>query len=223
MGEVGAYVASGGPCRKRDLPALRRAGTRNRIKLLCHAYQRLEGTKVFRVGLIPIAALLLGLALQPQASAQKSASLSTAGISEARTGPVRASKTELANRFLEIKARHAGIKSAAAKFVPLKDDAPLQLRIARSKISAAMHSYDLYEAQTKKQRDRLNLLTELNATESARLQMAMDRLAKMSGTIASLMKQINETGDAMLITCDSQWDLRYECVNGVSAQRVIKD
>ena len=70
----------------------------------------------------------------------------------------------------------------------------------RLKIEAAMRSYDYYEFQTQQQRDQLNRLVRLNEVESMRLQHAMERLAKMSTMIASLMKRINETGDALVVS-----------------------
>ena len=109
----------------------------------------------------------------------------------------KASKTELASRFQDIKNQYAAVKSATAKFTPLKPDAPSELRVTRLKIDAAMRSYDYHEFLTQKQRDQLNLLTDLKDIDSLRLQVAMDRLSKMNATISSLVKKMNETGDAM--------------------------
>lgn len=145
--------------------------------------------------------MLLGALVIPVcAEAQRSASLPQPELTKARTRttPATASKTELANRFQEIKTQYAAVKTAAAKFSPLKPDSALELRVTRAKIGAAIRSYDLHEAQTQKQRDKLNLLTELSEMESVRLQMAMDRLNKMGSTISNLMKKINETGDSLV-------------------------
>lgn len=137
----------------------------------------------------------MGLTTSLASEAQQSASLQPA----VRTTPATISKTELAGRFQDIKMRYAALKAAAAKFTPLKADAPTELRVVRSKISAAMRSYEWNEAQAQKQRDQLNLLTELSEPEAMRLQASMDRLASMSGLIRRLMNQINESGDALLM------------------------
>ncbi len=147
-----------------------------------------------RVGLLA-AVLLLGLMTSFAGKAQQSASLQPV----ARTTPATTSKTELAGRFQDIKTRYAALKSAAAKFAPLKTDAPTELRVVRSKISAAMRSYEMNEVQAQKQRDQLNLLTELREPDAMRLQAAMDRLANMSGLIHKLMNEINESGDALAL------------------------
>jgi len=139
--------------------------------------------------------VLLGLTTSFAGEAQQSASLEP-GMRET---PGKLSKTELAARFQDIKTRYDAIKSAAAKFVPLKAEAPTELRVARSKIGAAMRSYELSEVQVQKQRDRLNLLSDLSDAEAMRLQKALDRLASMNGLIRRLMNQINESGDAILM------------------------
>ena len=138
--------------------------------------------------------LLFGLTASFAGEAQQSASLQPA-----RTTPASISKTELAGRFQDIKSRYAGMKSAARKFVPLKAGAPVELRVVRSRIDAAMRSYEINEAQTQKQRDRLNLLSELGEREAMRMQASMDRLANMSELIRRLMNRINESGDALLM------------------------
>ena len=147
-----------------------------------------------RVGLLA-AVLLLGLTISFAGEAQQSASLQP-GV---RTAPTTISKTELAGRFQDIKTRYATLKSAATKFAPLKADAPTELRVLRSKIGAAMRSYELNEVQAQRQRDQLNLLTELSEPEAMRLQAAMDRLANMGGLIRKLMNQINKSGDALAL------------------------
>lgn len=149
-----------------------------------------------------VLSVVVMLALLPTpiyAQGQQSVSLQSETIqTRSLTAPTKTAKTELANRFQDIKTQYASIKTATAKFVPLTPDAPPELRLTRSKISAAIYSYNLYEAQTQKQRDKLNLLADLSEAESIRLQMAMDRLAKMGGTIRGLIKQINESGDALV-------------------------
>ncbi|HXF89731.1 MAG TPA: hypothetical protein VNK48_15370 [Xanthobacteraceae bacterium] len=107
------------------------------------------------------------------------------------------SKTELANRFAEIKRRSWEIRAAAAKFVPLWPDAPLDLRVARMKIAAAMRSYELTESQAQMHRDQLNLLIDLAPLESLRFEMLINRLEKMQATIMRLMRSMNEAGDAL--------------------------
>jgi hypothetical protein len=166
---------------------------------LCRAIKVLRpaafrGVRVSRVRFVA-AVLLLGLATSFAGEAQQSASLQP-GV---RATPATISKAELAGRFQDIKTRYAALKAAAAKFAPLKADAPTELRVVRSKISAAMRSYELNEAQAQKHRDRLNLLTELSEPEAMRLQAAMDRLANMGGLIRRLMNQVNESGDALAL------------------------
>jgi len=108
------------------------------------------------------------------------------------------SKTELANRFADIKRGSWQIRATAAKFVPLPPDAPPEVRAARMKLAAAMHSYELAENQAQMHRDRLNLLIELTPQEAQRFEMLITRLAKMQATIMRLMQPMNETGDALL-------------------------
>jgi hypothetical protein len=110
----------------------------------------------------------------------------------------RKSKTELARRFQEIKNQFSEIRAATANYTPLKSNASTELKTARLKLSAAMRSYEYYESQTQKQRDQLNLLTPLTDAESLRLQMAMDRLAKMGTTITGLVNRLNAAGDALV-------------------------
>src|SRR5262249_10097959 len=112
------------------------------------------------------------------ADAQKSASLSSVPPA-AIEGPIRTSKTELVNRFRDIKTRYAAIRTTAEKYTTLETDAPSQVKVLRLKIDAAMRSYEYYEFRTQRQRDQLNRLVRLEDTESVRLQMAMDRLSKM--------------------------------------------
>lgn len=107
------------------------------------------------------------------------------------------SKTELATRFAELKRRSWEIRAAAAKFVPLPADAPLELRVVRMKIAAAMRSYEMAESQAQMHRDQLNLLIELAPLESLRFEMLMNRLATMQATITRLMQSMNEAGDAL--------------------------
>jgi len=166
---------------------------------------RLERSKVLRVGFILVAAIIIGPILPPVgAHAQQSASLPD--TLDYRPRPAEqakaaiSSKTELASRFRQIKEQYAEIKTAAEKFVPLTPDASDELKVTRLKIEAAMRSYDYYEFQTQQQRDQLNRLVRLNEVESMRLQHAMERLAKMSATISNLMKRINETGDALVVS-----------------------
>lgn len=60
-----------------------------------------------------------------------------------------------------------------------------------------MRSYDYYERLTQKQRDGLNLLSDLSEMKSLRLQVSMDRLANMQAMISGLLQKMNETGDAI--------------------------
>lgn len=155
---------------------------------------------MLRVNSILVAGLLAGTlcsvdrvgAQEPSGAAETTGALSVVESSRARV-----SKTELAIRFQEMKTRYADIKMATSKYVPLKSDAPAELKAARLKIDAAMRSYDYYEWLTQKQRDQLNVLTDLTDIEAMRLQVAMDRLAKMRSMISKLMSSMNATGDAM--------------------------
>ena len=144
------------------------------------------------VTFLDLAAFPVRVEAQQTGSLQPTSVRATAYVDRAKT-----SKTELANRFQEIKNQYASVRTATAKFAPLKSDAPPELRVTRLKIDAAMRSYDYYEFLTQKQRDQLNLLTDLSSIDSLRLQVSMDRLSKMNEKISSLMKKINETGDAL--------------------------
>jgi hypothetical protein len=121
----------------------------------------------------------------------------TTPLPEVRNSRASLSKTELANRFAEIKRRSWEIRAAAAKFVSLRPDALLDLRVARMKIAAAMRSYELTESQAQMHRDQLNLLIELTPLESLRFEMLMNRLEKLQATITRLMRSMNETGDGL--------------------------
>ncbi|HWP26890.1 MAG TPA: hypothetical protein VNL39_11155 [Xanthobacteraceae bacterium] len=116
---------------------------------------------------------------------------------EARNSREYLSKTELANRFTEIKRRFSEIRAAVGKYAPLRPDAPLDLRVARMKVAAAMRSYALSESEAQVHRDQLNLLIELTPLESLRFNMLMNRLTKMQATITRLMRTMNEAGDAL--------------------------
>jgi hypothetical protein len=122
----------------------------------------------------------------------------TAKINLARPLPDSLSKSVLAARFQELKAQYATYKSTIEKFAPLQPSASKELTLTRSKLSAAMYSYELFETHTQKQRDRLNLLVEMNELEALRLQMSIDRLAKMIEAISSLLNKMSATGDAMI-------------------------
>lgn len=115
----------------------------------------------------------------------------------ARSGRTYLSKAELANRFAEIKRRSAEMRAASARYAPLRPDAPLELRVARMKIAAAMRSYELSENQAQMHRDQLNLLIELAPLDALRFEMLMNRLAKMQATIGRLMQMLNGAGDAL--------------------------
>ncbi len=121
----------------------------------------------------------------------------------ARNSRTYPSKTELAKRFAEIKRRSLEIRAAAGMYVPLPPDAPLELRVARMKIAAAMRSYELAESQAQMHRDQLNLLVELAPLESLRFEMLMNRLTKMQATITRLMRTMNEAGDSLAAEGDA--------------------
>ena len=116
------------------------------------------------------------------------------------TQPVRAalSKSVLAARFQDIKNQYTTIKATTARFAPVKQTDPAELKLTRSRLSAAMYSYELHENYAQKQRDQLNLLVALSELESLRLQMTMDRLSKMLGKISELLKKMSENGDALI-------------------------
>lgn len=108
------------------------------------------------------------------------------------------SKAVLASRFQDIKNRYTAIKATTAQFVPIKPIDSPELKLTRSRLGAAMYSYEIYEAYTQKQRDQLNLLVAMSELESLRLQMAMDRLSKMLANISELLKKMSASGDAMI-------------------------
>jgi hypothetical protein len=112
--------------------------------------------------------------------------------------PTVLSKAALAARFQELKNQYTAIKATTAKFTPVKQTDSAELKLTRSRLNAAMYSYELYESYTQKQRDQLNLLVALSELESVRLQMAMDRLSKMLGKISDLLKQLSANGDALI-------------------------
>jgi hypothetical protein len=122
----------------------------------------------------------------------------TAKINLARPLPEPLSKSVLAARFQELKAQYATHKTTIERFSPLQPSSSKELTLTRSKLNSAMYSYELFENHTQKQRDRLNLLVEMNEMEALRLQMAIDRLAKMIEAIASLLKKMSVSGDAMI-------------------------
>lgn len=201
MGKVGAYVALRDMRRKHGLHNDLGADTSGRTRpcrIACHRVWKDFCVSI--VGSALFAVILLGLWAYPvRVEAQQSAAALQAKATPepTRVNRTKTSKTELANRFREIKFQYDSVKSAIARFAPLKPDAPSELRVTRLKIEAAMRSYEYSEFVTQKQRDQLNLLTELNDADSVRLQVAMDRLSKMQAMISNLVKKMNETGDAM--------------------------
>ena len=150
--------------------------------------------------IMALAIILSLLAYPSQGLAQQPAETPKTKLAQSAGRPVSAttSKAVLAARFQEIKNQYATIKTTTARFAPVKQTGTAELRLTRSKLNAAMYSYELYENYTQKQRDRLNLLVEMSELESLRLQMAMDRLSKMIDTISSLLKKMSATGDAMI-------------------------
>jgi hypothetical protein len=150
--------------------------------------------------IMALAIVLSLLAYPSQALAQQPAEMPKTKLTQSamRAAPVTTSKAVLAARFQEIKNQYATIKLTTAKFAPLKTTDSAELRLTRSKLGAAMYSYELYESYTQKQRDQLDLLVEMSELESLRLQMAMDRLSKMVATISNLLKKMSATGDAMI-------------------------
>lgn len=154
---------------------------------------------------ILIVVLMSGALFESPAHAQQQVQSQQAKLENgpSQLGRPKFSKTELAGRFVEIKREYATVKAAVEKFVPLAPDAPVELKVTRLKIDAAMRSYEHYESRAKKQRDHLDLLVDMTVLESQRLQMAMDRLANMRVMIANLVKQINETGDALVKEADT--------------------
>ncbi len=104
----------------------------------------------------------------------------------------------LATRFQDIKNQYTMVKATTARFVQIKPTDSVELKLTRSRLGAAMYSYEIYEAYTQKQRDQLNLLVAMSELESLRLQMAMDRLTKMLANISELLKKMSANGDAMI-------------------------
>jgi hypothetical protein len=155
---------------------------------------------VFGVRVILAALVFAAGASSDRVSAQEPqrASLAKPRPEQAQISRPYLSKTELAARFRDIKNGYSTIRATAAKYLPLGPGAPVELRVARMRIAAGMRSYEVSENQAQKQRDQLNLLIELTPLESLRLEMSMNRLAKMQAMIAGLMQTMNEAGDAMI-------------------------
>ncbi len=150
--------------------------------------------------IVALAILLSVLANPPQVRAQQPAEMPKAKLmlSVMRPAAATTSKAVLAARFQEIKNQYATIKSTITIFTPLKPTDSAELKLTRSKLNAAMYSYELYENHTQKQRDRLDLLVEMSELDSLRLQMAIERLSKMIETISNLLRKMSATGDAMI-------------------------
>jgi hypothetical protein len=151
--------------------------------------------------LIVALAIVVSLAAySSQAWAQQTAEIPRIHVAPPVTQPARAtlSKSVLAARFQDIKNQYTAIKSTTAKFAPVKPTDSAELKLTRSRLGAAMYSYEVYENYAQKQRDQLNLLVALSELESLRLQMTMDRLSKMLGKISELLKKMSENGDALI-------------------------
>jgi hypothetical protein len=142
------------------------------------------------------------VAFPSQGRAQQTAEIPRLHVVPQVTAPAAAripvSKAVLANRFQDIKNQYTKVKATTAQFVPIKPTDPAELKLTRSRLGAAMYSYEIYEAYTQKQRDQLNLLVAMSELESLRLQMAMDRLSKMLANISELLKKMTANGDAMI-------------------------
>jgi hypothetical protein len=150
--------------------------------------------------IMALAIVLSLLAYPAQVFAQAPTEVPRTKLAQSVARPVSAttSKAVLAARFQTIKNQYATVKATTAKFASVKPTDSAELRLTRSKLNSAMYSYELYESYTQKQRDQLDLLVEMSELESLRLQMAMDRLAKMIDTISKLLKKMSSTGDAMI-------------------------
>jgi hypothetical protein len=155
------------------------------------AFANLIGASAIAVSLVAYSSL---------ARAQQTAEIPRMRVipPEARSAPMPVSKAVLAARFQDIKNQYTTIKATTARFSPIKTADTAELKLTRSRLNAAMYSYELYESYTQKQRDQLNLLVALNETESLRLQMAMDRLSKMIANMSELLKKMSENGDALI-------------------------
>jgi hypothetical protein len=141
-------------------------------------------------------------AFPSQGRAQQTAEIPRLHVVPEVTAPAAArmpvSKAVLATRFQDIKNRYTTVKGTTAQFVPIKPTDSAELKLTRSRLGAAMYSYEVYEAYTQKQRDQLNLLVAMSELESLRLQMAMDRLSKMLTNISELLKKMSANGDALI-------------------------
>lgn len=146
-------------------------------------------------------AIAAGLVAFPsQGRAQQTAEIPRLHVIPQMTAPARTptSKAVLATRFQDIKNQYTTIKATTARFAPIKPTDSAELKLTRSRLGAAMYSYEVYESYTQKQRDQLNLLVAMSEVESLRLQMAMDRLTKMLANISELLKKMSANGDAMI-------------------------
>lgn len=151
--------------------------------------------------LIVALAILVSLAAySSQARAQQTAEIPRMHVAPPVTQPARVtlSKSVLATRFQDIKNQYTALKATTGKFASVKPTDSAELKLTRSRLDAAMYSYEVYENYAQKQRDQLNLLVALSDLESLRLQMTMDRLSKMLGKISELLKKMSENGDALI-------------------------
>ena len=142
------------------------------------------------------------VAFPSQGRAQQTAEIPRLHVVPQVTAPAAAripvSKAVLATRFQDIKNQYTKVKATTTQFVPIKPTDSAELKLTRSRLGAAMYSYEIYEAYTQKQRDQLNLLVAMSELESLRLQMAMDRLSKMLANISELLKKMTANGDAII-------------------------
>ena len=95
----------------------------------------------------------------------------------------KAAQREAANK---LKREESGIKATARQEYTRPATTNLQVRPRLVKPQSVDQAVDSTKA-------KLDSKSELGETESLRLQMSMDRLAKLEATLSNLLKKISET------------------------------
>ena len=87
------------------------------------------------------------------------------------------------------------ILSAKATIIP-KDAALLKLQPSQFQDPVTMLKKDIDNAADQS-KNKLNSLSEMEKTESLRVQMSMDRMSKMMSTLSNPLKKISETSQSI--------------------------
>lgn len=100
-----------------------------------------------------------------------------------------ANKARLASRFHQLSDRYRALEPGTAKYAHARSTHPA-LRQTRSEIISTTREIENLKHQITNQ---LDTMSEMGEMESLRLQMAMDRLSKLMGTLSNLLKKASET------------------------------